>query len=229
MEETPQMIHSEEIPRPKNSRTDSLEVVGARIKDNTDKIDPNIDIFELHLVSGFLVFPAREKELPLQEYRKGRITYLTLSTLDFEIIDQSKKVGLRYNNPVRVVSSDRIACLGTGGYLYLHKVDVEAKKLVLIKELKLKGWSEIDHYVRWGTNQHSYSCLVRTRKDKRPILAQKLLVNFDKDLNLTSYNHHGGFLSDCRWSCPLPKNQILGCVGHVVNIVSTARTGLSLT
>ena len=199
---------------------DTLEILKVERKNNTGKIDTRFAGSSVHLVSGFLVFAGRDPHSELPDTNGSEMTCLTLASLGFEILDQSREAPLSRNNSIRMITCNKIISTGLNCSVNLHEVDAKNKKLVLLKKLKLVNSSQIDSFVSFQANPYLFSCLVKTQlsKESRELsqLRQNkeayLLLNFDSDLKLVSHTEHNGLFGWCEWCCPLPGQKIFGCI-----------------
>ena len=196
----------------------TLQLLKSETRDNSNKIDPDLNAkSQIHLVSGFLIFAAREKKQKgFQMYTK---THLTLADHQFEVLDQSKEAWLTSNDPIGLISTNRIVSMGVDNNIYLHQIDAEQEKLVLLKELKFDNGQHVVSFSGLRMNPYVFSCLVKlkdryftfpTMKEKRLEGRNHILLNFDPDLKLASYIHHDGILDQFKHLLHTSEGQLLG-------------------
>ena len=130
-----------------------------------------------------------------EEEDSGRTTtFLTLASLDFEILHQSRQVELLEDKPCSVIASNsRVVSLGVDCF-YLHEVKQKQRKLILLKRVCVDSVISYFNPLSWVGGVHRFSCLAEIKfrlsglkKNQRPPKGTPfIVVNFDEDLNLVS-------------------------------------------
>ena len=175
-----------------------------------------------HFVSGFFIFAIKPIATNLErdggservDSTTEDYSFLTLSNADFEILHQSTQAKLGFKTPIGMISSGRIISRGeTGREIFLHVLDKDLCKLVLLKKVSLGSWS-ISSSLKWEVSPYSFCALApidRTsseRSNRSPYLGACAALNFDRDLNLVSYALVKG-LSKGEYVASLPDNKLI--------------------
>ena len=149
----------------------------------------------VHLVDKFLLFSTKLIEAQLDIQQEGGVeaegaNRLILIDLDFNILSFCKHSRLSNKWPIKVASSDnKILSIGIENQIYLHKVDLEAQKLVLLKTLTFKS-ATIINYKSLFYNPSFFVCFISSNNDISETEGQEdpsiTLLIFDQDLRLRS-------------------------------------------
>ena len=169
--------------------------------------------YDYHLVSdNFFVFlfdSIRKLPQPQSAVKKTRLEdfykFLTISNLDFQILDQSSEIRLRGWSAIGMVSLNRVISLGaTHKDIYLHEVNTKTQKLILLKKVSLSS-KKISFELNWWTGLFSF-CVMTSMTG--PSLTQFSVLNFDQDLRLISNLKVEGFYNQMHL-IPLANNKVL--------------------
>ena len=143
---------------------------------------------------------------------------LTLTNLDFEILHQNEQAKLqRWGSPVGMISKNRIISRGAAkNDIYLHEVDRESEKLILLKKLTLKGGRILDQ-LAWMVNPYSFCLIVSIQGNQQSAQdgiselekESSFVLNFDRDLKLISHLHQRGLEDQTSILSVCKKNVIL--------------------
>ena len=188
--------------------SESFEVVKSTRRDISQQANLRSNS-SIYLVNGFLVFLTRSRT------DRNSSSFLTLATMEFDILDQSKQARLpKYTKHLAMISGDRIATPGRNGGIFMHQVDRASKRLLLLRRVKFQGGYIVFDDVL-SSNRSHISCHAKVtasqeRGRRRPETGENLslILNFDKDLKLVSYIHQQG-LSDQRCVFSVSKDGIL--------------------
>ena len=184
--------------------SDDFGIVKWTRRNGSDQNGPRLKVSPIHVVSGFLVLtaePETQPEEPRQGIRFGFMnnpssdhSILTLTNFDFEILDQCTQSQLRSRaSQIGVVDSNRIISVGINDTIYLHEVEAESKKLVLLKTLSLDAGKLSRRPIRCLSPQ-SFCCYAEIipKSDDDERVNQPIILNFDSNLNWRSFLLHNG-------------------------------------
>ena len=146
--------------------------------------------YTFYLVSDFFVFIFEPIRNPLKisdlEGPGGLMHpygLLTLTDLDFRILDQSNQAQLRNNETIQMVSSNKIISRGAfNNEIYLHEVDKRERKLVLLKRVNFEAGGR-DLNLEFRQNPFVVSVITWLSLSSS---AERYELNFDQNLRLIS-------------------------------------------
>ena len=182
---------------------ETLEVVNFFRKDFSDELLEPDPTEKMWIVKNFLVFSSKVNKAlprfnqlsePLEMKRSNSRHYsdehddyqsLILATIDYKILDHCRKTQLNRFSTIMAVRDSSIISLGITKTAYLHQVDSETKKLVLLKSIILESGSFLRIYP-FSISLNSFCALVERDSDDGEDEAYKLLLRFDMGLDLQS-------------------------------------------
>ena len=163
----------------------TLEVAKMKVVVPDEQLESEVDASEIEFVSGFIVFVSR-----IKTPQNGRIEpnqaggSLVLADTEFNILDHCSEAKLREYSSLAAVHSNKIASHGLKNRIYLHKVNPEAKKLVLLKTVGLGNVKIQPNFLK-QKNISSFCCEVRyvdeSGRENSPV-STILLFNMDLEL-----------------------------------------------
>ena len=142
-----------------------------------------------HMLNDFLVFKGVLK-VP-ENQQDGAIGQshptLILASTDFTILDHCTQAKLTDLGQLTAASSNRVVTVGAENRVYLHEVDFEEKKLILLKSIVLDG-VEILGCNYPVVQSCSHFCLLAKKggegQEENP---ERILLKFGQDLDLISH------------------------------------------
>ena len=114
---------------------------------------------------------------------------LLLLDLDLNLLDACSLAKLRLTTPIAAVFEKRVVSLGRENSIYLHEIDLKAKKLVLLKTLKLAGLKILkDRDRRVITSSPTFCCMAAAAGATLTEfgVGDRTILKFDINLELQS-------------------------------------------
>ena len=161
----------------------TLEAVKVGIKP-VDNILKYGDALQIEFINDLLVFKAYMR-MPGNDPDNG-YTSLILASSDFKILDFCPVAKLRRNFSLLGVSNSRVISQGDPNLLYLHEVDFERKKLVLLKTVFLDD-VKILHHPLTLLESIGFFCVAKPALAPDGVNEAKTLLRFNMELELVSH------------------------------------------
>ena len=121
---------------------------------------------------------------------------------------------MRSEESIVAVSPTRVASIGLGNLIYLHEVDFESKKLILLKQVVVSG-AQILHNKLGHLSSSSFMCLTRNLNlgPEARNNCDGALLKFDMNLNLRAHLKLKGSLR-LKSVYPVGEKKVMFFFGH---------------
>ena len=165
---------------------EELKVVKVSVK-LPEEIKGEINASKIQFANNRLVFKAKIRGQPGGGLQDRREPSLVLSTTGFDILDHCSQSKLpEYSSSIMAVSDSRVASIGSGfNKVYLHEIDFEANRLILLKTVIFGGFVIRENPPSFQKST-AFMCLVSPDKNSGTENQGSVLLKLDMELDLVA-------------------------------------------